>query len=101
MAMEMGDTLWFGKYKGATFAEVSRINPGYLQWALKSGAIRQNEMPVELTGELEVRQNEQALHEQTLAELYGSKDEPMEITKKIGDAPVGPFPARYYGIWHS
>lgn len=97
--MNFDDELWFGKYKGVTFREVFKINPGYLTWALKSGAIRQIEMPPEITGEAGKRLDEQDAHELQLAAEYGSKDDAHEVSRSLGDIPTDPFPARNDGDW--
>jgi len=77
------DQLWFGKYKGVTFEWVMRNDPGYIAWCLKSGALKQNELPTEATERHETYEIEREAFEDDVAKFWGSDSLPYSTSSVI------------------
>lgn len=95
--------LWFGKYKGTTIRDVININPGYIKWALKSGAIHPSQLPKQQAEEFESQDDALMEYESQLIELYGDKDIPHEQVRVLTEAEqvlIDPkFEVHRMGVW--
>lgn len=79
---------WFGKYKGVEIAHVARIDPQYLSWALRSGALHKSQLPKAVGRQAEEVENDLQELEDNLANYFGDRDVPHETTRIVPQREV-------------
>lgn len=75
----MADILMFGKYRGKTFEEVLKVNPGYLQWCLDNVGGFAKGLPANVIEHIEA-----AVHEYHYGYLHVVEDGDYDIGEILG-----------------
>jgi hypothetical protein len=81
----LDDKLWFGKYKGAEFQWIMKNDPGYISWCIKSGALKQNELPTEVGEVNDQYELDREEVEDNIANFWGTESLPFSTSVRVTD----------------
>jgi hypothetical protein len=86
---------WFGKYRDQKIADVMRLDPGYIRWCLKSGALTKEQIPKAVEKDYEKREQVFDEFEDNLGEYFGDRDVPHAVSRTLSSAEVAALDPQY------